>query len=214
MDRPDVRRAGPLAIEAEWELPSNTGDCSQTVPIKGYLVEVASSNFPLRPFLYRVGDVRTIFFQTAIGGSFEKCADEGETCFCYGLVRFGNFGVWSDPLLAQGGVRCEISYNFPDVLQSQAKTCECNNRGVELKRGVIVTVRASARNDVGLGPYSDPGSAKVMGVPGPVSYLVIDPGDRLSDRIITYWGVPRDTGFGLADLTANITEYLVRRILE
>lgn len=110
--------------------------------------------------------MRTLFLQTSLGGSFELCAEQGDICFCFGVSRFGRFGVWSPPFSSQGAELCDIGPVFPDVLQEQDKVCECNPGGIALERGEILSVRVAARNELGYGPLSDAGEEKIMGVPG------------------------------------------------
>ena len=57
-----------------------------------------------------------------------KCADEGETCQCYGRVRFGNTGFFSAGRHSQSSIACNTG-TFGDPIPGQKKHCMCASYG-------------------------------------------------------------------------------------
>ncbi|GMH93639.1 hypothetical protein TL16_g12687 [Triparma laevis f. inornata] len=55
-----------------------------------------------------------------------KCADEGQTCACTGLVWYGYGSLWASPKQSTGTISCSNSV-FGDPYQGQSKDCYCLN---------------------------------------------------------------------------------------
>eukprot|EP00667_Euglena_gracilis_P006055 EG_transcript_6096 len=57
--------------------------------------------------------------------SYAKCADEGGSCGCSGLVRFGVGTAWTTPRAVSGQIACSNSV-FGDPAPGQVKACFCS----------------------------------------------------------------------------------------
>jgi len=152
-----------------WELPLDTGDRTRTrvLTLPYYIAEIRATPDSL-PVNISSSSTSINILPTIGGRQFRRCAWEQERCGCFGDVQFGASGVWSPPVEVNGDVLCAAGALFPDVLPAVQKECQCNSGDQILKVGMYLAGRILAVNSVGLGNFSAPAKARMMGNPSPV----------------------------------------------
>jgi hypothetical protein len=137
---PTIEQSNIHTVSIEWERPENTGDGTDAFDITGYRLFVThdiNAVWPLLPNDYPnmfdfEQEIKNVEYKTAVGGSFEKCADVGQTCYCQGIVRLGFGNLWSPPFKSHDSVECEFGDVFPNVVPSAAQICQCNSMAIPI----------------------------------------------------------------------------------
>ena len=52
------------------------------------------------------------------------CADEGQTCACYGNVKYGLDQTWTEEKVVDGSIQCTNEV-FGDIVPGIKKECRC-----------------------------------------------------------------------------------------
>ncbi|EKX42758.1 hypothetical protein GUITHDRAFT_140920 [Guillardia theta CCMP2712] len=213
---PAISNRNSLTVRMTWSRPSDTGDTTSQKSLKAYLLQIFAN-----PSVYYGNNITTAEsivsydFNTAVGGTFTKCANQGQICYCEGVVRYGADGQWSVPYIAPGWVNCTDGDIFPIVIWNAAHICECNSRADKLlgtlpepiMAGQSVRGRLLAINDIDEGPFSEFASVRAMSKPGPVRDMSVT---AASDGFLISWNAPSDYGYGLGVFENILLDYSIK----
>jgi hypothetical protein len=105
-----------MSAASFWNLPLDTGDTTQEKPIFGYEAAVTPSK-GAAPVLVET-EANSLVLSGFVGGTWRRCASEGDVCYCHGIVRFGGLvaglAAWSDVVRPSNNrVYCGPGVTFP-----------------------------------------------------------------------------------------------------
>jgi hypothetical protein len=221
---PSLKQYGPYGLEINWAYPSDTGDGTARIVLTGYSLQIWNLNHTtwepqlehqerrsMVPNTFQFSQsTQSLKLQYSVGGTFEKCAEVGQTCYCQGIVRLGFGNEWSLPVWSQRYIPCSIGEDFPNTVPHARQICECNSVAIPLQlphlaqigyhpfaldAGRLVRACIAASNEFGDGafsPCSDP--FQIVGRPGRVQdFAVTSPNTR---ELRVTWSTPLDVGVG------------------
>ena len=221
---PSLRQSDPYGLEINWVYPSDTGDGTARIVLTGYSLQIWNLNHTtwepqlehqerrsMVPNYFKFSQsINSLKLQYSVGGTFEKCAEVGQTCYCQGIVRLGFGSEWSLPVWSQKYISCSVGEDFPNTVPYAQQICECNSVAIPLQlphlaqigyhpfaldAGRLVRACIAASNEFGNGvfsPCSDP--FQIVGRPGRVQDFAVSAPNTRELRVT--WSTPLDVGVG------------------